>query len=601
MASRKIIEKRWVNNLKKSVLIEQSTGVFNVELAYQIFYGAREPQFPKHLPNNYNHQLRDFKNTEIETVLSIVLNFLYTIGIKLNRQLLTDYILSKPADLEVLVRKTHYILKYLAHAKNIDLDRPYKDNFGDINFLLMIESGEIQSGFQTTIFDEGPPPEIHRKNFKIPDDYEKNEEAMNLFKSIENTNSHFYITGKAGTGKSTFIHYFIQKTKKNAMVFAYTGLAALNAGGQTIHSFFLFPLRPLLPFDEDIPKFLEGTRRYEAIKNVETIVIDEVSMLRSDILEAIDFSLRFGGGNPKLPFGGKQIVFVGDIFQIPPIVRDNDIVDQVLFQEIFPSQYFFHAPAFANNKINFVELTRVHRQKDPEFIRLLDEVRLCNVSDRSLMKLNANVNSEFTPPKDKFFIKLATKNNIVEAENLKKLKELPFTEYSFIAKIDGDFDKKRYPTSEVLILKKFAQIMLVRNDKEGRWVNGTIAKIDFVADDHIEIMLQNGEIYPLQKEKWDNIKYSYNKNLKKIVSQVVGTFEQFPIKLGWAITIHKSQGLTFDNVIIDLGTGAFVNGQVYTALSRCRTLDGMILQKPIHREDIITDMRVIDFHNKINN
>lgn len=596
MSSRKSIERKWVANLKKSILVDQKTGNYRLYIAFQLFYGANDPDFPKHIPNNFNKDLRNFNQIETELALSLVLNYLYAVGIKMNRQILVDHIHAYPANLAQVVKRTHYILKYFAHAKNIDLDRPFKDNFGDLNFLITIELGH--KGFQTTIFDEGPPPFIHKKNFRIPDGYENDEEVKYLFNAIEHSNQHFFLTGKAGTGKSTFIHYFIQNTKKQVMTFAYTGLAALNVGGQTLHSFFLFPLRPLLPNDEDIPKFPEGTRRHEAIKNVETIIIDEVSMLRSDTLEALDHSLRQGGGNPLLPFGGKQIIFVGDIFQIPPVINEHDVVDQVMFQEIFESQYFFHAPIYEATSPTFFELRKVHRQSDPQFIRVLNEVRLCNVSNQSLKILNERVYPDFTPPKDAFYIQLATKNDIVDAENSRRLNELPFTEYSFKAIIEGDFDKKRYPCPEILTIKKFSQVMLLKNDKIGRWVNGTIAKIDFVAEDIIEVQMQDGSTHKLEMEIWENIKYSYNKNLKKIVSQVVGTFKQYPIKLAWAITIHKSQGLTFDKVIIDLGSGAFINGQVYTGLSRCRSLDGIVLKRPIRREDIIADQRIMGFHNK---
>ena len=379
---------------------------------------------------------------------------------------------------------------------------------------------------------------------------------------------------------------------------AFTGIAAINVGGQTIHSFFRLPLKPLLPADDEITIFQSNHQNRKIIASTNTFVIDEVSMLRSDVMEAIDFSLRNNGGKPHLPFGGKQMIFVGDVFQLPPVVDRRNEAEDILFRDIFKSEYFFDANAYRNLNPIYFELTKVHRQKDDlEFVTMLDRVRLCTIDQDTLDKFNKRYYPNYMPRLDDFVIYLTTRNDIAAMENANKLRELTYTGFSFEATITGEFREDRYPTAKVLELKKRAQVILVKNDLTNRWVNGTIAKIEFISPEYIEVKLQDGSIHKLEKATWENRRYRYDRSAGKIVSETVGTFVQYPIRLAWAITIHKSQGLTFDKVVIDLGSGAFVNGQTYTALSRCRSLKGIALKKQLRAEDIVTDERIINFHH----
>ncbi|MDB4919412.1 AAA family ATPase [Mucilaginibacter sp.] len=598
MSNIKAVEKRWIENFRNSPLVDSSTGLFKSDFAFQFFYGKSENSL---CPDDF---LFDFKSyysihssLDVLAVLEKCNEFLSFIGIKLNSDRLKEHIRKNPAEYKNFVDKCYYLLKTLAHyGQTLVLANPYKDTFREIDYLARIECGEIQ----LKIFDEPLYlPDLYSRFKNFPDGYEKNMIVKQLFEKLETANDSFYITGKAGTGKSTFIQYFAKKTGKKLLMCAFTGIAAINVGGQTIHSFFRFPLKPLLPEDDEITKFEQYSKKYNLIQEIDTIIIDEVSMLRADIVEAIDYSLRINGGDPNKVFGGKQIIFVGDIFQLPPVANSNDTLENMLFTEEYKSKYFFDSLAYKKLNPTYFEFKISYRQgSDLDFVDLLDKVRVCDINNEVLQNLNTRVDPLYIPQNDEFVITLTSNNAIAYSENARRLYELPYTAFKFEAQIEGEFNQEKFPADKVLELKKYAQVIFIKNDSAGRWVNGTIAKVDFISDNFIEVRLQDSSIHKLEKATWENRVFQYDKFKRRIVSEVKGKFTQYPIKLAWAVTIHKSQGLTFDNVIIDVGTGTFVNGQMYTALSRCRTLNGITLKRTIKKEDIISDDRIINFHER---
>lgn len=595
----KQIENTWRQNFKESPLI--TDGIFNPAIARQLYYG---PDEDSDLP--FKEGFRDFNDncdiSETEKNLDNLLQYLHFIGITVSKKSITDSIARGTTSYQNILKKAFYIFKHLAgYDEELDIDDPYHDNMGDLFFFLRIEEGDNGQAKQLTLFDELELPDFYNKYIELPAGYENDKTAQKLFDLIENSDKSMFLTGKAGTGKSTFIHYFTKKTEKSVLLVAFTGIAAINIGGQTIHSFFRFPLKPLLPNDPDITIFKPFFQKRKIIEKTDTIIIDEVSMLRSDILEGLDYSLRMNGGNPNKIFGGKQLILVGDIFQLPPVIDNADEVESELFKIIYDSEYFFDSVAYKQLNPETFEFSKVHRQSNEQFISLLNKVRDCSIDNSGIDELNKKYNPSYTPKPEEFVITLTTNNYLAKTENVTKLNSLPYKGHFFKANITGDFKEDKYPTDPVLELRRNAQIMLVKNDsvdKGRRWVNGTIAKIEFIDDEKIEIRLKDGSIHTLQKETWENRQYQWDKSKGRITSKVIGTFEQYPIKLAWAITIHKSQGLTFDNVIIDLGSGAFVNGQLYTALSRCRTLEGLTLKRRIQKKDIIEDKRLIDFYHK---
>lgn len=579
-------------------LVDSATGQFQQRLAHQLFYGRLDDSYPINFPDNFDEFYKKLgKNTQGEELDKLIV-FLNFIGIHLRQEQIQKHLSIFPDDFLKIHRNAYYIFKTLAHyGDTFEVSKPFKDIGNNVYFLLRVEAGEISAGNQLELFEDLSLPELYNKFTSLPDGYGANEIIQNLFRLIEDSNESYFITGKAGTGKSTFIQYVARTTKKRILKLAFTGIAAINVGGQTIHSFFLFPLKPMLPEDEEIFKFKETSDKYKLIQLTDTFIIDEVSMLRSDILEAIDYSLRINGGNPYKRFGGKQILFVGDIFQLPPVHNKQDEVEKMVFTEEYKSEYFFDAPAYRELGPTFFEFQKSYRQKsDLIFVELLDSVRICRVSETTLNLLNERYIPTYEPQVEEFVIHLTTTNILAHSENKKRLLALPFTSFVFEAKIAGEFNADKFPTTQHLELKKHAQVIFIKNDSAQKWVNGTIAKVDFISSNLLEIRLQDGSTHKLEPVTWENRKYRYDRGQRKIVSEVIGTFTQYPIKLAWAITIHKSQGLSFDKVLIDLGSGAFVNGQVYTALSRCRTLDGVVLKRRLKEADIIGDERIINFY-----
>lgn len=427
---------------------------------------------------------------------------------------------------------------------------------------------------------------VARKIIPI-DDIELTDEFKQTFALMENSKDCLYITGKAGTGKSTLLRYFREKTNKKIAVLSPTGIAAITVNGQTIHSFFQFPPRFIQPSEV---KLLGKTR--QLVQKVDTIIIDEASMVRADIMDGIDYSLKINRSNDA-PFGGAQIILMGDLFQLPPVVRADM---KEFFDKKYSSPYFFSASVFEKVAIRCIELTHIFRQKDPQFIALLNNIREGSHTEGDLKFLNSRVVGETTEKST--YITLTPKNDDaarINAEHLAKINEPPQT---FTAIIADDFKESEYPNEFHLVLKKNAQVMMIRNDTEQkRWVNGSLGHVEKLTTTSIRVNI-NGNVHEVLREKWEKIQYKYNPETESVEPEVIGTFEQFPVRLAWAITIHKSQGQTFDDVDIDIGDGAFAHGQVYVALSRCTSLEGIRLKRNISRRDVIFDHRVREFNLK---
>lgn len=422
----------------------------------------------------------------------------------------------------------------------------------------------------------------------LPENLDLNDEFLNAFNTIENTDNCIFVTGKAGTGKSTLLKYFKKNTLKNVVVLAPTGVAAINAGGQTIHSFFRLPPRLIQKAD------IRRRRDSEIIQNLNAVIIDEISMVRADLMDGIDYALRINRDMMNVPFGGIQIILFGDLFQLPPVV--NKEMKEILKNK-YNSPYFFNAAAFKEIELKYIELTNVYRQKDRKFVILLNKIRNKTQTEEELELLNKRAGERISQKKE-HYVTLTTTNHRANSINEKRLVELSGKERIYEANTEGDFDERTYPTEYYLKIKEGAQVILIRNDLDKRWVNGTIARVTTAAHNSIKVLI-DGNIYEVLKLEWKKIEYKYNAKKDKIETRTIGTFEQYPIKLAWAITIHKSQGQTFDNVVIDLSNGAFTHGQVYVALSRCASLGGITLKRPVIESDIIFDERIYDFRNRL--
>lgn len=433
----------------------------------------------------------------------------------------------------------------------------------------------------------------------------QNAEFENIWKLIRFTNQSVFMTGRAGTGKSTFLKYICAHTSKKHVVLAPTGIAAVNAGGMTLHSFFRIPFKPLMPDDPEfaidrLRKRLKYTKSHaKLIRELDLIIIDEISMVRADIIDFIDKVLRVYSGKMNQPFGGKQMLFVGDLFQLEPVVTAD--MRNILRQH-YANAYFFSADAFRDLDIVPIELRKVYRQQDEDFIGLLDRFRIGSPTQEDVARLNCRVQPEERGSADgSFVMTLATRREMVDSINERRLLELPAPAVTYMGCIHDDYPESSLPTSKELVLKTGAQIVFVRNDRERRWVNGTVAKVYSATPDRLEVELESGARHVVEREIWENIVYKYDEETKKVSETVIGTFTQFPIRLAWALTIHKSQGLTFGNVVIDVGRGAFSGGQTYVALSRCRSLDGIALRSTINPRDVFVNPSVIDFSRKFNN
>ncbi len=420
---------------------------------------------------------------------------------------------------------------------------------------------------------------------------EINEKFENAIKLMNDTNQNVFITGKAGTGKSTLLKYFRNITSKNIAVVAPTGVSAVNVEGQTIHSFFGF--KPDITYEKIKPQ--KGEKK-KVIEKLDALIIDEVSMVRADLFDFIDKALKLNRKNHDQPFGGVQMILFGDLYQLPPIIRNDE---RAIFFNTYSTPFFFSSLCFKESIFNMVELEKVYRQKDDEFIDILGRIRNKTITFEDLDILNKRFDPSFIEAKNKNYVSLTTINKKAEFINNTQLANIKGRLFEYPAKVSGSFTKNSFPTEENLRLKIGSQLMLLNNDSDGRWVNGSVGTLEEIVpgedDDKLRVKLQNGMTVDVDPYKWDIFRFLYDDKEKQINSESVGSFTQYPVKLAWAVTIHKAQGKTFENVVLDLSSGVFAPGQTYVALSRCVSLKGLVLKTKIRKSHVFIDERIKRF------
>jgi ATP-dependent exoDNAse (exonuclease V) alpha subunit len=418
-----------------------------------------------------------------------------------------------------------------------------------------------------------------------------NDQFVSALSLMEQGNKNIFITGKAGTGKSTLLNHFKNNSNKKIALLAPTGVAAVNIKGQTIHSFFRF--KPNVTLQSIKPKNFDPEKG-NIYQKLDTIVIDEISMVRADLLDCIDKFLRLNGKAPSQPFGGIQVIFIGDLYQLPPVVPRQE---KEIFHSHYKTPYFFSSHCFEELAMEYIELDKIYRQSDAHFIKLLNSIRNNTATDYEIREINKRYDQCFEPTRDDFYMYLTPTNSNAETINTKLLNRTKGKEHIFHGEISGEFGKEYLPTLVDLQVKIGAQIMMLNNDSEGRWINGTIGKIigveNLTGKAKIIAKLETGQNVSISPYKWEL--YNFYLDGMDLKSKVIGTFTQYPLMLAWAVTIHKSQGKTFDKVILDIDRGTFAHGQMYVALSRCRTLDGLILKKEIAKKHIWMDYNVVQF------
>lgn len=421
---------------------------------------------------------------------------------------------------------------------------------------------------------------------------EINDKFKTALQVMDDTKRSVFVTGKAGTGKSTLLDHFRHTTKKKVVALASTGVAALNIRGQTIHSFFRFKPDITLEKARELGRDTKKKQLYQAL---DAIVVDEISMVRADLLDCVDVFLRAARKQKEFPFGGVQMIFVGDLYQLPPVVSSQE---RRAFSRRYQTNYFFSADVLRNNRFDYIELEKIYRQSDTDFIKILNAIRNNTIDDDLLSGLNKRVDANFQPSEDDLYVYLTPTNSHAQQINEERLDRLAGKIIQYEGYFGGAFDERQLPTDQCLKLKIGAQVMLVNNDRRERWVNGSIGKIIKLAEENGEpckVELVGGEKVSVEPYTWELFSYHYDAGSRSLKTDVVGSFTQYPLKLAWAITIHKSQGKTFKKVIIDMGRGAFAHGQTYVALSRCVSIEGLVLKKPISVKHIFLDYNVVKF------